>query len=118
MEDDWSVWLTAAGLSPKLSTQSGLTFDLQFMTVQAAIDGLGVAIGRTAIVESDLAKGRLVAPFEMTLPAAAGYYLVCPHTAADAPKITAFRDWLIATSKRDKHPLALVPSESRTAIRN
>jgi LysR family glycine cleavage system transcriptional activator len=114
MEDDWSVWLTAAGL-PKLSRQPGLTFDLQFMTVQAAIDGLGVAIGRTAIVESDLAKGRLVAPFEMSLPADAGYYHVCPQTAADTPKIIAFRDWLIATARRDKHPLTVVASEPRTA---
>jgi LysR family glycine cleavage system transcriptional activator len=117
MEDDWRVWLTASGLPVNLSTQPGLTFDLQFMTVQAAIDGLGVAIGRTAIVETDLAKGRLVAPFEMSLPTVAGYYLVCPHAAEDTPKITAFRDWLIATSKRDKHPLTLVPTEPRAAVR-
>ena len=115
MEDDWRVWLTASGLPANLSAQPGLTFDLQFMTVQAAIDGLGVAIGRTAIVESDVAKGRLVVPFEMTLPADAGYYLVCPHTSADTPKIIAFRDWLIAVAKRDMHPLTLVPTEPRTA---
>ncbi len=36
-----------------------------FMTLQAAIDGLGVAIGRTTYVEGDLAKGRLVVPFDM-----------------------------------------------------
>jgi LysR family transcriptional regulator, glycine cleavage system transcriptional activator len=117
MEDDWRMWLTAAGLPTNLSKQPGLTFDLQFLTVQAAIDGLGVAIGRTSIVESDLAKGRLVAPFEMSLPADAGYYLVCPQTAADTPKIVAFRDWLIATARRDKHPLTVVPSEPRTAAR-
>jgi LysR family glycine cleavage system transcriptional activator len=117
MEDDWRLWLTAAGLPANLSKHPGVTFDLQFTTVQAAIDGLGVAIGRTAIVESDIAKGRLVAPFAMTLPAEAGYYLVCPHTAADAPKITAFRDWLIATSRRDKQPLALVAPEQQVAVR-
>jgi LysR family glycine cleavage system transcriptional activator len=117
MEDDWRMWLTAAGLPANISKQPGLTFDLQFMTVQAAIDGLGVAIGRTAIVESDIAKGRLVVPFDMALPADAGIYLVCPQAAADTPKIEAFRDWLIATAKRDKHPLTLVPSETRAATR-
>ena len=117
MEDDWRVWLTAAGLPTNISRVPGVSFDLQFMTVQAAIDGLGVAIGRTAIVESDIAKGRLVVPFEMSLPVDAGYYLVCPPEAADAPKITAFRDWLIATAKRDKHPLTLVPPEVRAAVR-
>lgn len=117
MEDDWRVWLTAAGLPANLSRQPGLTFDLQFMTVQAAIDGLGVAIGRTAIVESDIAKGRLVVPFEMTLPIDAGYYLVCPHAAADTPKIAAFREWLVAIAKRDKQPLALVPSKPHAVAR-
>lgn len=113
MEDDWRVWLTAACLPANLSTQPGLTFDLALMTVQAAIDGLGVAIGRTAFVENDIAKGRLVVPFEMTLPIDFGYYLVCPDAAADTPKIAAFRDWLLAASRRDKQPLSIVPSGPR-----
>jgi LysR family glycine cleavage system transcriptional activator len=110
MADDWRVWLTAAGQPANLSRQPGLTFDLQFMTVQAATDGLGVAIGRTAIVESDIAKGRLVVPFEMTLPADAGYYLVCPEASADTPKIRFFRNWLVAAARAEKHPLA--PAET------
>src|SRR6266581_8922752 len=38
--DDWRLWLTAAGLPTNLSKQPDVTFDLIFMTVQAAIDGL------------------------------------------------------------------------------
>ena len=53
--DDWRLWLTAAGLPTDISTQPGLTFDLTLMTVQAAIDGIGVAIGRTSYVEADIA---------------------------------------------------------------
>src|SRR5205807_1568087 len=59
-EDDWRLWLTAAGLPTQISKHPGVTFDLSFMTVQAAIDGIGVAIGRTSYVEADVAKGRLV----------------------------------------------------------
>ena len=117
MEDDWRLWLTAAGVTADILKQPGLTFDMIFMTVQAAIDGLGVAIGRTAFVEGDLAAGRLVAPFDVTLPIDVGFYLVCPEAAADTPKIAAFRDWLIATAKRDKHPLTLVQPEPRVATR-
>jgi LysR family transcriptional regulator, glycine cleavage system transcriptional activator len=117
MEDDWRLWLTAAGVTADILKQPGLTFDMIFMTVQAAIDGQGVAIGRTAFVEGDLAAGRLVAPFDVKLPIDVGFYLVCPEAAADTPKITAFRDWLIATAKRDRHQLALVPSEPRAAGR-
>ena len=60
--DDWRLWLTAAGLPADFSKQPGVTFDMIFMTVQAAIDGVGVAMGRTAYVQEDIAKGRLVVP--------------------------------------------------------
>jgi LysR family glycine cleavage system transcriptional activator len=48
-------------------------------------------------VEADIAKGRLVVPFEITLPADAGFYLVSPEGKADAPKLSAFRQWLKAS---------------------
>ena len=95
--DDWRLWLTAAGLPANLSTHPGITFDLILMTVQAAIDGIGVAMGRTSYVEADVAKGRLVVPFKITLPADAGFYLVSPEAGADSPKLRAFRQWLAAS---------------------
>jgi LysR family glycine cleavage system transcriptional activator len=95
--DDWRLWLTAAGLPANISKQPGLTFDLILMTVQAALDGIGVAMGRTSYVEADIAKGRLVVPFKITLPANAGFYLVYPEATADTPKLTAFRQWLVAS---------------------
>src|SRR3984893_6053031 len=49
-DDGWHVWLTAAGLPPNISKQPGLTFDMIFMTVQAAIDGIGGAMVRTSYV--------------------------------------------------------------------
>ena len=93
-DDDWRLWLTAAGLPVEMSRQGRLSFDLSLMTVQAAIDGLGVAIGRTAYVQDDIAKGRLVVPFKMALPTDAGFYLVTPEGRSDQPKLKAFRQWL------------------------
>jgi LysR family transcriptional regulator, glycine cleavage system transcriptional activator len=95
--DDWRLWLTAAGLPPNISKHPGLTFDLILVTVQAAIDGLGVAMGRTSYVEADIAKGRLVVPFKIALPADAGFYLVSPQARAESPKLSAFRQWLLAS---------------------
>ena len=97
--DDWRLWLTAAGLPPDLSHHSGLTFDLNFVTIQAAIDGHGVAIGRTSYVRDDIAKGRLVAPFDITLPLDAGFYLVSPEGRPDPPKLAAFRQWLMDSAR-------------------
>jgi len=107
-DDDWRLWLTASGLPANFSKQPGLSFDLIFMTVQAAIDGMGVAMGRTAYVEQDIAKGRLVVPFKMTFPVDAGFYLVSPSDRADSPKLTAFRKWLLA-SVQNKPEVANIP---------
>jgi LysR family glycine cleavage system transcriptional activator len=97
--DDWRLWLTAAGLPTDISTRPGITFDLVFMTVQAAIDGVGVAMGRTSYVQDDIAKGRLVVPFTITLPTDAGFYLVSPTGRTDSPKLSAFRQWLTASAR-------------------
>jgi LysR family transcriptional regulator, glycine cleavage system transcriptional activator len=95
--EDWQLWLTAAGLPAALALRRGLSFDQSFMAIQAAIDGLGVALGRTPFVEADIAAGRLVVPFELVLPDEAGFYVVAPEESANAPKIALFRDWLIAS---------------------
>ncbi|MBR0852367.1 transcriptional regulator GcvA [Bradyrhizobium diazoefficiens] len=97
--DDWRQWLTAAGLPTDISRQPGITFDMTFMTVQAAIDGMGVAMGRTSYVRDDIAKGRLVVPFRIALPADAGFYLVAPQGRREAPKLAAFRQWVLATAQ-------------------
>ncbi|UWU83968.1 transcriptional regulator GcvA [Bradyrhizobium yuanmingense] len=97
--DDWRLWLTAAGLPADIARHPGITFDMIFMTIQAAIDGIGVAMGRTSYVQDDIAKGRLVVPFKIALPADAGFYLVAPEGRREAPKLVAFRDWMIAAAQ-------------------
>ncbi len=98
--EDWQLWLTAAGQPVSLATRRGLSFDQSFMTIQAAVEGLGVALGRTPFVEADIAAGRLIVPFDVVLPADAGFYIVAPEQTADAPKIAQFRDWLIGSTLR------------------
>ena len=105
-DDDWRLWLTAAGLPTDLSKQPGVTFDLIFMTIQAAIDGLGVAMGRTSYVQHDITKGHLVVPFEIQLPVDAGFYLVSPEARADSPKLSAFRKWLMEAVRATPEPMS------------
>ena len=98
--EDWQLWLTAAGLTVVLAQRRGLMFDQSFMALQAAMEGLGVALGRTRLVESDIAAGRLVMPFDLTLPTDAGFYIVAPEETANMPRIALFRDWLIRSVNR------------------
>src|SRR5439155_1386308 len=93
-------------------TTSASLVDFKSGDVHAAIDGIGVAIGRTSYVEADIAKGRLVVPFKITLPADAGFYLVSPEGKTDAAKLSAFRQWLIASvqDKPEELPAATRPA--------
>jgi len=100
--EDWQMWLTAAGLPRSLAERRGLTFDQSFMAMEAAIEGVGVALGRSRFAETDIAAGRLVAPFDVRLPTDAGYYIVAPAQTADTPKIALFRDWLVASTRPEE----------------
>src|SRR6201985_3351487 len=71
--EDWQLWLTAAGLPVSLATRRGLSFDQSFMAIEAAVEGLGIALGRTRFVEADIAAGRLVVAFNEVLPAAVAF---------------------------------------------
>ena len=90
----WKDWLKAAGATG-VRWDRGPLFGDASMMIQAAITGQGVALGRSTLVVDDLAAGRLVAPFSLSLPAAYAYWMVCPKQYADRPKIVAFRDWLL-----------------------
>jgi LysR family transcriptional regulator, glycine cleavage system transcriptional activator len=89
----WFDWLAAAG-APELEPAASLTFDHFYLTLQAALDGLGVAMGPTALVADDLKAGRLVAPFtEISVPARAYHVYQTDRQTAD-PAANAFCRWL------------------------
>jgi LysR family glycine cleavage system transcriptional activator len=100
MREDWGMWLAAAGVTTVDSTR-GPGFDDSGLLIQAAIEGLGVALGRSALVRGDLQAGRLVRPFAPALPAGSAFYLVYPPALESDPKVAAFREWLIATARGD-----------------
>ena len=93
--DEWQLWLTAAGLPGDLSRRPGLTFDQSIVAMQAAMEGLGVALGRTPVADADLAAGRLIRPFDLTLPAEAGYYIVTPEHGDETQELALFRAWIM-----------------------
>jgi LysR family transcriptional regulator, glycine cleavage system transcriptional activator len=96
----WRDWLAAAGHAG-MAPASSLTFDHFYLTIQAAIDGLGVAMGPTALVADDLAAGRLVTPFPGVSLPARSYFAYLPEAHRDDPLITVFCDWLEAQGESD-----------------
>jgi LysR family transcriptional regulator, glycine cleavage system transcriptional activator len=89
----WRDWLSEAGQSA-LQPAASLTFDHFYLTIQAALDGLGVAMGPTALIADDLAAGRLVTPFpKISLPARS-YFAYLPEAHRNDPHNAVFCDWL------------------------
>ncbi|MFB9267023.1 LysR substrate-binding domain-containing protein [Bradyrhizobium erythrophlei] len=91
--DDWPSWLKAAGVTR--ITARGQEFQFYGQALQAAIDGLGVAMGIRPYIDDDLAAGRLVAPFALGVPKGMRWYLVYRGFHADQRDFAAFRRWII-----------------------
>ncbi|SAL53450.1 transcriptional regulator [Caballeronia cordobensis] len=89
----WPDWLAQANM-PAITPAAALTFDHFYLTLQAAVDGMGIAMGPTALVADDLAAGRLVAPFAgPRLPSRSYCTYVADEKARDE-RVALFRSWL------------------------
>ena len=93
--DFWQQWLEHAGVTGLELKSGGFSFNYSNLLIQAAIDGLGVALGNTMLASDDLRAGRLVRPFDISVPLDTGYYVVYVRDALKRPKIRAFRDWVV-----------------------
>lgn len=102
--DVWQIWFEAAGLG-NVEARRALSFNYSNLMIQAAVDGLGVALSQHALAGDDLAAGRLVRPFDISLPTEYAYYVVMPEVSAERPKIAAFRDWLKDEAKAGKEAM-------------
>ena len=98
---DWQTWLRTAG-APQVDAKGGLRFDHADHALQAAIDGAGVVLGRVSLAARDIAEGRLVRPFDLTIPFPFAYYLVYPITMDGVPKVQAFAQWVIETARSER----------------
>ena len=107
---DWLKWLDAGGVAD-VDLSRGPVLNQASMVIDAAVDGQGVALARTALAARDLLAGRLVRPFDLALPVSYAYWIVCPRVNASLPKIVTFRDWLLAEAAEETRRLeAMTPA--------
>jgi LysR family glycine cleavage system transcriptional activator len=106
--DDWPLWLKAAQV-PRL-TARGQEFPFYGQALQAAVDGLGIAMGIRPYVDDDLAAGRLVAPFSLSVPKGMRWYLVYRGFRTEQRDFAAFRRWIMRA--------AIEPAGGRKGARN
>lgn len=89
----WDFWAQASNLTlPKpLRTRR---FGQANMVTQAAIKGLGVALGREPLVIDALCDNRLVRPFEEITKSHYSYWLVCRPEIRNSPRVKTFLEWI------------------------
>ncbi len=92
----WAEWFAAAGLTAA-KPAAGPAFEHFFMSIEAAVNGLGLALVPEMYVRAELADGRLAEPLpDIRLQRPGGYYLLCLAGREREPAIRTFRDWLLA----------------------
>ena len=92
---NWEDWFAQVGQKDVVVVE-GPRFPDSNMALQAAKEGQGIALARSAHVSEDLKAGKLVKLFNYDYPSNVSYYLVCPNGKENTPKIASVRDWLIA----------------------
>ncbi|WP_048644861.1 transcriptional regulator GcvA [Nitratireductor soli] len=93
--DDWRDWLDAAG-GEAIDDQRGLHFESSSLAYQAAIEGIGIAIGQVSLIAEDLVTGRLVTPFDFVHDNGNAYYLTYAKQMENDSRLVEFRDWILA----------------------
>ncbi|WP_295317161.1 transcriptional regulator GcvA [Roseobacter sp.] len=90
---DWPAWFRAMGID--YEPDHGPRFSQADHAIDAALAGVGVVLGRRALVVKDIAEGRLVMPCRTAIRTGARFRFLCPKGTEDRPQVKAFREWML-----------------------
>lgn len=97
--DDWDTWFTRAN-STMPKTIKGPRFAHCELTMRAAEEGLGVALAYGALINDEIADGKLIKLFDLETPPKVIYSLTCPDNWTNRPRIAAFRNWVFVEAAK------------------
>ena len=91
--DEWSNWFAAAGVTPAAQVNAGIVFDTSLGMMEAALQGLGVALAPPSMFSRHLASGAIIQPFPVTI-SLGSYWLTRLQSKPPTPAMQAFSDWM------------------------
>lgn len=95
----WAAWLRAAGVTGAPRGR-GTRINNAAAVLQAAVEGQGVALGRSVMARDDVASGRLVRLFpQVSFASPRAYFIVYRPQCSGVPRLQAFRDWLLEQAR-------------------
>jgi LysR family transcriptional regulator, glycine cleavage system transcriptional activator len=112
--EDWETWCNHSRID--VSAARKIIVGSIQLALEAAADGLGIAIGRLPLINDDLAAGRLAVAMDHIVPVLTGYWLVAPPGVETRRGIIAFRNWLLEeTSQLSWHGHSAKAAASHSA---
>lgn len=112
---EWQTWLTAANALELTRGPHHYMSDAR-LAIEAALHGHGIVIGDSMSASTLMARGSLVAPFDLAVPAIDSFYVVCRNEIKAAPIVSAFIDWLY-TARDEGDARTEVQAAGRRALR-
>lgn len=100
---EWNTWFAAADAVHLPRGPQHFMSDARLST-EAALHGQGIALGDTITAASLIARGELVVPFDLSVPANDAFYVACRQDVRAAPIVKVFIDWLFASLEEDSLP--------------
>lgn len=91
--DDWSLWLSAAGVDIN-KVHFGPVYDNYPLALQAALEGQGLVMARRPFAAAELANGRLIQPFNLSVDEPASWIQVTKHKPEPGSAVYLFSEWL------------------------
>lgn len=100
VSERWDTWFELAGVTPTPSIRY-LNFDTNLLAMEAAINGVGIGLGRRPLVDGDLKVGRLIEIGAPTVRGRTGFWLMGSERAFRRAPVKAFRRWVLSEFERD-----------------
>ena len=100
---NWKTWLRHHGVRID-QIEKAASFNTYPLSIQAAVDGLGIALGWGNLVDHLLDSGELVRPFaDKDVITEHGYYLLTPQRKESFPERDIVKDWLLKAGAKRHH---------------
>ena len=90
---EWRIWCEARNMNLPLEGRY-YGFNNYTLALQAALNGMGILMGRYILIKPMLESGQLVSPCGSIIPSGRNYELFYPEENAQRPRLKAFTDWL------------------------
>ena len=97
--EDWHDWFEAAELNAPINLR-GMRFSHTVTMLESVENHQGFALGRTTLVQDDIDRGLLVAPFDIKLKSQMSYHLVYPESHANDKKLQIIKSWLFEEAEK------------------